>query len=69
MAKSDNYGDLRDFMIANAPKTVEEWNEIRDQAKKVFTDATISRLDGSGLISKLIKPITRRQDDDDTEQN
>lgn len=67
MAKSSNYGDLRDYMIANAPTTVQEWNETRERAKLIFTDGTISRLDGSGLISKLIKPITRRQDDDDTE--
>jgi hypothetical protein len=59
--------DLKEFMYKAKPKTVDEWNEARDRAKSEFTSGAISALDGSGLISKIIKPLTRPEYGSETE--
>lgn len=50
-ANAQNYNELVAFMIQAT--TIQEWNKLRKQAKSSFRDELISRLDASGLVSKL----------------
>lgn len=59
--------DLMEFMTKAKPKTVDEWNEVRDRAKSEFTSTAISALDGSGFITKVIKPLMRPEYGSDDE--
>ena len=49
---SENYQDLITYMGKSAD--VQAWNERREQAKEIFTQETISRLDASGYITKSL---------------
>ena len=49
---SVNYDELLVYMGENA--NVHEWNERREQAKEIFTQETISRMDASGHIIKSL---------------
>jgi hypothetical protein len=40
--------------IMSAATTVDEWNELREEAKKKFTNKEISELDASGFIIKIL---------------
>lgn len=52
---------LKEFM---APvKTVEQWNERREEAKKLFSQKLIYQLDCSGYISEVLKKQKRLTDE------
>jgi hypothetical protein len=53
---NNNVHDLENFYRNSAPKTVQEWNAVRESAKEVYTNYAISAIDASGLISKIIPP-------------
>lgn len=48
---AQKYDELVALMIQ--AHTIQEWNELRKQAKSIFKNELISRLDASGLVSKL----------------
>jgi hypothetical protein len=53
------FDDLKRYMVG--VKTVHEFNERREQAKKEFSIDLIRRLDSSGYINELIKPVPADQ--------
>lgn len=44
---------LKNFM--STAKDVEEWNKLREFAKKVFKQETINELDASGYIKEVLR--------------
>jgi hypothetical protein len=52
---SSNYQDLCTHMVNGVQEgaSVDEWNAVREEAKKHFTSGTISRLDASGFIKEF----------------
>ena len=54
------FDDLKRYMVG--VKTVHEFNERREKAKKEFSIHLIRRLDRSGYINDLIKPVPADQD-------
>lgn len=43
---------LKEFM--STATSVDEWNELREQAKAEFTNEEISQLDSSGYIVEIL---------------
>lgn len=49
----NDFTKLKNFM--SPAKNVEEWNDLRDAAKKVFAQETINELDTSGYIKEVLR--------------
>ena len=50
-----NFEELKVFM--SGVKSVEEWNDKRQQAKEIFDTKVINELDCSGYIKKVLKKV------------
>ncbi len=50
-----NFEELKVFM--SGVKSVEEWNDKREQAKGIFHSKLINELDSSGYIKKVLKKV------------
>jgi hypothetical protein len=50
------YQELKDFMSSQLQGnvTVEDWNAVRERAKKRFSREIISRMDGDSYIKKFL---------------
>jgi hypothetical protein len=49
------FDNLKQFMKDGHIKDVDDWNERREQAKKLFSVQLIRDLDASGFIRKILK--------------
>jgi hypothetical protein len=54
---SSSFQELKDFMHNKVIfyRSVKIWNELREEAKLKFDQATINRLDASGYITNWMK--------------
>lgn len=50
------WAELKQLM--SSAQSVEEWNDLREEAKKLYPMTLINRLDISGYIVETLKPVT-----------
>ena len=63
MKRTNELTELTSYMANNVNQEdgIEKWNTVREEAKGLFANSTISRMDASGFIKEFyLSPLEER---------